>query len=369
MLFASELTWRGGEARRPGGASMEKQHQKAINRMGRATTGTFQSTPLGIVMAESKLAQAGPLLDYRQARFARRLMIRPRGHHGPEEILERRGAELTERLRQSTFLGENESAEESTWATHRRFKGEVVVEPRGEALRIAKEWKDRRDSIWTNGSRLEDGRVGAATVWWREEEEDPPWIGRSTGRKYTPGRRRAGWTGKRYHLGKNKEVFDAELYALYQAAKTFEAREEEGRSYTILSDSTAAIKRIRSDETGPGQRFAIAIMEVCDRLASRGNGLTVRWVPSHLGAEGNEVADEWAKMAAEGPRDTVSRRYLGKTSFAHMARRVSEARSAGVQKWIEDHVDRRRRYKPPKGPCGPLLPTSIRTCSDWRLSL
>ena len=50
--------------------------------MGRATTGTFQSTPLGIVMAESKLALAEPLLDYRQAKFAQRLMARPKDTTG-----------------------------------------------------------------------------------------------------------------------------------------------------------------------------------------------------------------------------------------------------------------------------------------------
>ena len=77
---------------------MEKDFQKIINKMGRATTGTFGSTPLGIVMSESKLAPAGPLLDFRQACFAQRLMARPKGSNGPEEILEKRGAALTERL-------------------------------------------------------------------------------------------------------------------------------------------------------------------------------------------------------------------------------------------------------------------------------
>ena len=71
------------------------------------------------------------MLDYRQARFTQRLMARPKGHHGPEEILERRGTRLTERLRQSTFLGPKEKQEEVESTKHRRFQGRIVVDPRG----------------------------------------------------------------------------------------------------------------------------------------------------------------------------------------------------------------------------------------------
>ena len=42
MLYASELTWSGGQG-------VEGEYQRAINRMGRATLGAFRSTPLGIV--------------------------------------------------------------------------------------------------------------------------------------------------------------------------------------------------------------------------------------------------------------------------------------------------------------------------------
>ena len=59
-------------------------------------------------------------------------------------------------------------------------------------------------------------------------------------RSYHPIRQAAGWTGRRCHLGRNKEVFDAEvfdaeLYMLYQALQTFGDRNEQGRRYTIFS--------------------------------------------------------------------------------------------------------------------------------------
>ena len=55
-------------------------------------------------------------------------------------------------------------------------------------------------------------------------------------------------------------------------------------------------------------------------------------------------------MAAKNPLDAVPRYYLRGASFAHMTRRATEARSAGVAKWIGDHVKSKRRYTPPKEP-------------------
>ena len=107
-------------------------------------------------------------------------------------------------------------------------------------------------------------------MWWAAERVEPPWIGPVTGRTCIPGRRETSWTGKPHRLGKNKEVFDAELCALYQAVKILDERNELDQTYTIVSDSTAAIECTRSDEIGPGQRFAVAIIEVCSRRTSRG---------------------------------------------------------------------------------------------------
>ena len=64
------------------------------------------------------------------------------------------------------------------------------------------------------GSRLDSGVVGAACAWQTEE----------------------GWIGRRFHLGTNKEIFDAEVYAIYQALRVFEERGQAGRKYTIFSD-------------------------------------------------------------------------------------------------------------------------------------
>ena len=83
-----------------------------------------------------------------------------------------------------------------------------------------------------------------------------------------------GWTGHHLCLGTNKGILGAELCAIYRALCTLGERQEDGRRYTIFSDSTAAIDRIRTDTLGPGQRFAVAASEVCSCISQgqRGHG-------------------------------------------------------------------------------------------------
>ena len=101
-----------------------------------------------------------------------------------------------------------------------------------------------------DGSRFDTGGVGAACTWKRED---------------------GSWTGRRFHLGTNKEVFDAEGFAIFQVLKIFEERPGVGHRFTIFADSQAAIQRIRTDIVGPDQCWARAAVEVCSRLVARGN--------------------------------------------------------------------------------------------------
>ena len=190
---------------------------------------------------------------------------------------------------------------------------------------MAREWKGR-DTVWTDSSRFDSGEVGSACLW-RDGE---------------------GWKGSRYHLGTNKEVFDAEVFAIFQALKACERGQFSDRRYTIFSDSQAAILRIRTDEIGPGQQWARAAIEVCSQLVQRGNEVTVQWVPAHVGIEGNEVADRFAKEAAEGRQHSVEDRLRWEASLSHLSRVVTE-RSAATAQWIREHVQPERRYLPPGG--------------------
>ena len=93
--------------------------------------------------------------------------------------------------------------------------------------------------------------------------------GGSSVRLEVPG---GGWAGRRFQLGTNKEVFEAEAFAIWQALRALEQRGESGRRYTIFVDPTSAIARVH-DARGLGQRFGVAAIGVESRLTSgRRNG-------------------------------------------------------------------------------------------------
>ena len=168
-----------------------------------------------------------------------------------------------------------------------------------------------------------------------------------------PTGKRSGGSGVRLEVPRGRGAVDGtplpagleqgvrrEVFAIWQPLRVLEQRKESGRSYTIFVDSTSAITRIRDDARGPGQRFGVAAIEVGSRLAAAGNEVTIRWVPPHAGAEGNEVADRYAKDAATGraPREELPKGYAEETSLAQMTRVATGTRSRGTAEWITAHV-------------------------------
>jgi len=128
--------------------------------------------------------------------------------------------------------------------------------------------------LWTDGSRKEDEWVGCAVVW---EEEGM-------------------WKKRRVHLGRQKEAFDAEMYAMFEATQVADemAERKEVTRVTVFMDSQATLRRIQSDEPGPGQVLELRTMNWTDALARMNFQVEFRWVPAHKGIEGNEEADRQA---------------------------------------------------------------------------
>ena len=126
------------------------------------------------------------------------------------------GGAIVSRLRAASGVKPGETVEPQVWDEGRTVPGQCVILEEGPALDNARDWYvNAWETIWTDGSRLEDGRVGAACVWRTRE---------------------GSWEGKRFHLGDNKEVFDAEVFAICQELRAFESRGRSGRRFAVFSD-------------------------------------------------------------------------------------------------------------------------------------
>ena len=93
-------------------------------------------------------------------------------------------------------------------------------------------------------------------------------------------------------------MFDAEVFAIYQALHALEQRQVSDHLYTVYVDFTSATDRVRDLALSSVQRFAVAAIEDCSPIFAKHIDVTIRWVWTHSVASGNEVADEYAKSAA-----------------------------------------------------------------------
>ena len=165
FLYGVELSWVGTKKE-------EKKIQVFINRMRRASLGVHRTIPVGTIMAESTLPPAGALLDYCQAPFTLRLLSRPVGGGEQEEIIEKRNSVFTARIKRECGIGRGETIEVQMWEEFRELGARVIVEGKEEALRTARKWSDHQGTIWTNGSRIESGAVGAGLTFRTERGWD-----------------------------------------------------------------------------------------------------------------------------------------------------------------------------------------------------
>ena len=131
--------------------------------------------------------------------------------------------------------------------------------------------------------------------------------------------------------GTNKEVFDAEVFALLRATQNFNERKESDQYYTVFSDSQAAIARITHDGCGPAQALARAVIAQASEVHSRGNMITIRWTPSHTGVEGNDQADIAAKSAASNRQGAIDPIFQNEASLSYLKRVTTETRAMATK--------------------------------------
>jgi len=212
-------------------------------------------------------------------------------------------------------------------------------------------------TMFTDGSKLDGGATGYSVVW----------------------KRGLTWVGAKVHIGSNQEAYDAECAALAHALEVATQRNVPPERVTIFSDAQAAIRRMASDEPGPGQRYALQARKHIAMLRRVRPGIVIeiRWCPAHKGVTGNEKADEWAKIAAGEPntRGVEWLSSLGRTearaaplpqSLANLKREISEKKWAEARQWAGGRTSK-KKYRLPESqrPDGAVAGSTKRLASRF----
>lgn len=172
--------------------------QRSINRMSRATLGTLPSTPIAFLQAEGGSLPARARLDRRQESFAVRLASTV---SGPHTHLLRATSGLGQRISRMVPEAVGHEVEGIRVSLGRSCPGEEKEKGIETSIRQAMEKERDPYTIWTDGSRLDDGRVGAGVAWYEEvaEVRERVFIGRRDFR--TAGQRK-----RRDHLSWEAQV-------------------------------------------------------------------------------------------------------------------------------------------------------------------
>jgi len=335
-MFGSELWWKGDHI--TGTKGRAEELQLLVNQEARATTGCFRTTSLGALSMESGLRAATTQLENRQRRFGLRLLSLPQGDQAREVV----GAPTVIGRRLTNALAHSRRTERTVLLEEPDALDADVLQEEEVQAKAEAERSRPGLTMFTDGSRLDDGATGYSVVW----------------------KKGLTWPGAKVHMGNNQEAYDAECAALAHALELAALRNTTPERVTIFSDVQAAIRRMASDEPGPGQQYAIQARKHIAALRRARPGITIeiRWCPDHEGIAGNEKADEWAKEAAgrPGAHERLPR------SLANLRREISEKKWSEARQWAGGRTSK-AKYRMPKSqePDGAVASSAKRLASRF----
>ena len=197
--------------------------------------------------------------------------------------------------------------------------GKVIIDNKTQALKEGRK-NHAGLTMWTDGSKLSNGRCGAA-VCWKDIKSNQ-------------------WRQKSVFLGKNKETLDVELWAISEALDTAmrEILTVDNTLITIFCDSQKTLTTIRQPPSQKENRFFRGqIYYKAKKLKTNGHMVVCRWIPGHTGLIGNEKADLAARNKAEKGGKQAERW----SSLAYIKKNLAKVRITEITKWHEKKIQER----------------------------
>jgi len=160
-MFGAELWWKGDYT--TGTQGRAEEIQRLINQEARATMGCFRTTNLGALPMESGLRAATAQLENRQRPFGLRLLSLPLGDQAREVV----GAPTGIGRRLTNTLAHGRPTESTVLLEEpETLDAELLQEEEAEAKAEAERTRPGL-TMFTDGSRLDDGATGYSVVWKR----------------------------------------------------------------------------------------------------------------------------------------------------------------------------------------------------------
>ena len=247
-----------------------------INQQACSIIGMYPSTPIATLMSKSGLVPAHILLDFRQYKYACHILSLPNSiptkeifpitlqvgdvNAQPEDLLEDNliwasnqritlyGQQLARQILVK-FSIDLAKKIEPIWAMPGlSFPGKLIIIDRKRAILEAK-GRMAYLKLWCDRSKL-DKETGAFVVWEKG----------STTKK---------WQEKKVGLGLNKEIFDVEMWGIFEAFKFVEQKTEKIRQLWVISnfcDSQRVINNLRECGSYVGQTLKMQISQKAKKL-------------------------------------------------------------------------------------------------------
>jgi len=305
------------------------------------------TTPMGALMRESGLTPPPVALGTRHQQFTVRVASMCEGSQlKAVHDLPTAGAPICRVITKEHEQGRK--AETMRWPNPAKVLAvkTVILREDMAAKREVIRWAREREAEvgaagwmwWIDGSRSNDGRVGAAAV-------------------CNHGDRREAFC---CHLCTvQMQVHDAELWAIRLALWESVKKRDTLQTHRVMkvavfSDSQAANDQTEHLEREPGQPLAKWINRSARTLRKAGTETGIHWVPGHTGITGHEEADRQANLVREGRRSgTVQEQVY--TSATNRTRQISEAKMAAKAQWEADRCSKHYGYRL-KGKAGSKRP-------------